>query len=1070
MTTQLHTEKAMKRFERSSFTNGFGFQRLYPELNLIKIKTSFMKFSFTRIIILKVARLLCMLFIMIANSLYASAAIFVTTTGSGDHSGTSWANAMNLIEATRVRIANNEYWLQAGTYNDSARSASLNFTSSVYGGFDGTEILRSQRNPAKNVTVIKNFSLAGAYFTSGLNCDGITFMNMYATFTTNSVSNCLFDNSSVISNGPGGNMNSFTDCVFKNGPAVSVQNGISSFTGCIFSDNTNGSQGTGGGGAVRVLSTSTYQTPASGYFYECIFDRNSAGDKGGALSFSNTAGSSVVNCLFKNNSARLSGGAIFAFEGVAGGHSFFQNTFIGNSAPSGSAVALETDKVGIDFFNNIVWGNTGAPSWLSRRNYADRYVVTIRYNLIQDDISSIGDVWASNNIITDPLLNADYTLSACSPAINAGTVDASGRTTDLAGNPRIHSSNPDLGSYEFQGNDPVFASWYADNDDDGFGNPSVSKSACSQPTGYVSNNTDCNDADNTKWQSSLLYADADGDGYTVGTSTSVCYGATIPAGYSATQSGSDCDDNDLNVHATQTWYLDADNDDHYVSSQSSCGSPGAGYNTTATQSGDCDDNDNTKWQSATLYVDADRDGYTVGTATSVCYGTAIPPGYSATSLGSDCNDANALVHATQTWYLDADNDGHYKSSQSSCGSPGAGYNSTATQSGDCNDNDNTKWQSSSLYVDGDGDGYTVGSATSVCYGETIPTGYVAISLGSDCNDANSSVHATQTWYLDADNDGHYVSSQSSCGSPGAGYNTTAIQSGDCDDNDNTKWQSASLYVDADGDGYTVGSATVVCYGATIPAGYTITSLGNDCNDTNTAIHPGAPEIADGVDNNCNGEIDDGFITLSITDTSVNEGNKGKSTMNFTVTLSKASTQKVTVQYATQNGTATAGSDYSSATGTLTFKAGATKQTINISITGDKVAEANETFKANLSNATNATIVRTTGTGTILNDDRATAILATRPQTNEKTIERSVRISPNPASSILHAELYGFVENVTIQLINLQGKVLMQERVQTGDAKFVRQRLSIGNLTNGVYLLVATDGKGNRRTEKVIIAR
>src|SRR6185295_799417 len=152
----------------------------------------------------------------------------------------------------------------------------------------------------------------------------------------------------------------------------------------------------------------------------------------------------------------------------------------------------------------------------------------------------------------------------------------------------------------------------------------------------------------------------------------------------------------------------------------------------------------------------------------------------------------------------------------------------------------------------------VGSATSVCYGATIPAGYSATSLGSDCNDANASVHATQTWYLDADNDGHYVSSQSSCGSPGLGYNTTATQSGDCNDSDNTKWQSASLYVDADGDGYTVGSATSVCYGATIPAGYKTTSLGTDCNDGNASVHPGATEICNNnIDDNCNGTIDEG---------------------------------------------------------------------------------------------------------------------------------------------------------------------------------------------------------------------
>lgn len=98
------------------------------------------------------------------------------------------------------------------------------------------------------------------------------------------------------------------------------------------------------------------------------------------------------------------------------------------------------------------------------------------------------------------------------------------------------------------------------------------------------------------------------------------------------------------------------------------------------------------------------------------------------------------------------------------------------------------------------------------------------------------VNPPSLWYLDADDDGHYVSGPvSSCTSPGAGYNTTATDSGDCDDNDGNKWQSSSLYVDADGDGYTNGTASV-CYGDVAPSGYSITSLGADCNDNNSNVH------------------------------------------------------------------------------------------------------------------------------------------------------------------------------------------------------------------------------------------
>jgi hypothetical protein len=89
---------------------------------------------------------------------------------------------------------------------------------------------------------------------------------------------------------------------------------------------------------------------------------------------------------------------------------------------------------------------------------------------------------------------------------------------------------------------------------------------------------------------------------------------------------------------------------------------------------------------------------------------------------------------------------------------------------------------------------------------------------------------------------------------------------------------------------------------------------------------------------------------------------------FTVNLSAASVQAVTVQYATANGTAAAGSDYVSTSGTLTFAPGQTNQTVTVNATGDLNPEANETFVVNLSNPVNATIVDGQGLGTLVNDD------------------------------------------------------------------------------------------------------
>jgi hypothetical protein len=75
-----------------------------------------------------------------------------------------------------------------------------------------------------------------------------------------------------------------------------------------------------------------------------------------------------------------------------------------------------------------------------------------------------------------------------------------------------------------------------------------------------------------------------------------------------------------------------------------------------------------------------------------------------------------------------------------------------------------------------------------------------------------------------------------------------------------------------------------------------------------------------------------------------------------------------VQYATANGTAIAGADYSSVSGTLTFTSGITSQTITVNVIGDTLLEQNDTFFVNLTNAVNATIADTQGVGTLLNDD------------------------------------------------------------------------------------------------------
>jgi hypothetical protein len=109
-------------------------------------------------------------------------------------------------------------------------------------------------------------------------------------------------------------------------------------------------------------------------------------------------------------------------------------------------------------------------------------------------------------------------------------------------------------------------------------------------------------------------------------------------------------------------------------------------------------------------------------------------------------------------------------------------------------------------------------------------------------------------------------------------------------------------------------------------------------------------------------------SVSINDVSVTEGNTGTRAATFTVTLSAASSQPITVAYATANGTATAGSDYQSASGTLTIPAGQSSRTITVQVNGDRLAEPNETFFVNLSSPTNEIIADGQGQGTIVDNE------------------------------------------------------------------------------------------------------
>ncbi len=122
-------------------------------------------------------------------------------------------------------------------------------------------------------------------------------------------------------------------------------------------------------------------------------------------------------------------------------------------------------------------------------------------------------------------------------------------------------------------------------------------------------------------------------------------------------------------------------------------------------------------------------------------------------------------------------------------------------------------------------------------------------------------------------------------------------------------------------------------------------------------------------------------SFSISDTSVTEGNSGVVLAVFTVSLSSASNQDLSVNYATADGTATtANNDYVSASGTLSFLAGETSKTATVQVIGDTAAESNEVFYVNLSGA--ASISDAQGAGTIVNDDVAKLAITSMSPTSD----------------------------------------------------------------------------------------
>ena len=141
---------------------------------------------------------------------------------------------------------------------------------------------------------------------------------------------------------------------------------------------------------------------------------------------------------------------------------------------------------------------------------------------------------------------------------------------------------------------------------------------------------------------------------------------------------------------------------------------------------------------------------------------------------------------------------------------------------------------------------------------------------------------------------------------------------------------------------------------TLPGGRACTSAGAVCtSDSRTLANSPSVTVR-------------GPASLSVADATANESSD--SGLNFVVSLDRVSTLTVTVDYATSDGTATAGQDYTATSGTLTFAPGDAAKAINVAVLDDAIDDGGETMTLTLSNAYNARIADGTATGTIENSD------------------------------------------------------------------------------------------------------
>ena len=183
--------------------------------------------------------------------------------------------------------------------------------------------------------------------------------------------------------------------------------------------------------------------------------------------------------------------------------------------------------------------------------------------------------------------------------------------------------------------------------------------------------------------------------------------------------------------------------------------------------------------------------------------------------------------------------------------------------------------------------------------------------------------------------------------------------------------------------------------------------------------------------------------ISVSDATVQEAEGA--VLVFTATLSHASSRTVTVDYATSDGTAVAGSDYTAASGTLTFNAGDTSQAVQVTVLTDSEDESQETLTLTLSNPSQATLDDATGTGTIENGESSSGTQEDPPAEDPPAVLLTASFGNMPATHNGSAFTFDltFSEEFGISYVTLRDDAFSVTDGEVTSARRLTQGSNIG---------------------------